>query len=154
MCFKNIYFFFICLFIIIKNSYCFVALPFGTIFIRNASVSPANDYRAQMLQNELYINLTLGTPKQTVTSIIKMDINGFVIYNGSFNRNISSSYKIIDEERRLTCFPQIKSYTSEDYFYLPSFDSYADFNNFVSKNESIDSKIIKTEKSQFIWAIK
>jgi len=61
---------------------------------------------------------------------------------------------IIDEERRLTCFAQIKSYTSEDYFYLPSFDSYADFNNFVSKNESIDSKIIKTEKSQFIWAIK
>ena len=154
MCFKNIYFFFICLFIIIKNSYCFVVLPFGTIFIRNASVSPANDYRAQMLQNELYINLTLGTPKQVVTSIIKMDLNGFVIYNGSFNRNISSSYNILDEERRLTCFPQIKSYTSEDYFYLPSFDSYADFDNFVSKNESIDSKIIKTEKSQFIWAIK
>jgi len=69
-----------------------VALTFGTIFIRNASVSPANDYRAQMLQNELYINLTLGTPKQIVTSIIKMDLNSFVIYDGSFNRNISSSY--------------------------------------------------------------
>ena len=70
-----------------------------------------------------------------------MDLNGFVIYNGSFNRNISSSYNILDEERKLTCFPQIKSYTSEDYFYLPSFDSYADFNNFVSKNGSINSKL-------------
>jgi len=151
---KVMHFPFIYLLIIIKYSYCFIALPFGTIFIRNNSVSPANDYRAQMLQNELYINLTLGTPKQVVTSIIKMDLNGFVIYNGSFNRNNSSSYNLLDEERRLTCFPQIKSYTSEDYFYLPSLDSYTDFNNIVSKKESIDSKIIKTEKSQFIWAIK
>ena len=133
MCIKDIHFLFIYLLIIIKYSYSFVALPFGTIFIRNNSVSPANEYLAQMLQNEIYINLTLGTPKQTVTSIIKMDLNGFVIYNGSFIRNKSSSYNIIDEERRLTCFPQIKSYTSEDYFYIPSFDSYNDFNNLVSK---------------------
>ena len=154
MTIKAVYFISIYLLIIIKYTYCFIAFPFGTIFIRNNSISPENDYRAKMLQNEIYINLTLGTPKQTVKSILKMDLNGFVIFNGSFNRNNSTSYTLLDEKRRLTCFPQIKSYTSEDYFYIPSFEYYNDFNNFIYKNESINSKIIKTEKSQFIWAMK
>lgn len=151
---KNKFFIFLFIFITIEYSECFVAIPFGTKYIKNNSISPDNDYPEKMLQNEIYINITLGTPKQTIISILKMDLNGFVIYNGSFIRDNSTSYKILDEERRLTCFPLIKSYTSEDYFYLPSFESYDDFNNFLAKNESIETKMIKTEKSQFIYATK
>ena len=62
-----------------------------------------------------------------------MNLNGFVIYNGSFIRDKSSSYNLLDEERRLICFLQIKFYTSEDYFYLPSFNSYSEFNHLITK---------------------
>ena len=149
-------YFFISLLIIIKYSNCFVAFPFDTIFMKNSSISPQNDYRAQMLQNELYVNVSLGSPPQNIKLILKMDLYGFVIYNGAFNRNLSNSYELVDTERRLTCFPQIKSFTSKDYFYVPSFNSYNEFITYISnsKNKSTFSKIVKTEKSLFIWAKK
>jgi hypothetical protein len=138
---------------IFEYTNCFIAIPFNTIWVKNDSISPQNDYRAKMLQNELYLNISVGTPKQNIKAILKMDLNGFVIYNGSFNRSSSESYEIIDTERRLTCFPQISFATSKDYFYIPSFDSYKDFNKYVS-NPNNYSNDIQTRKSEFMWVTK
>ena len=91
---NNIIYFFLIFFIFLfQFSFSFIALPFNTIFIKNDSITPKNDYRAIMLQNELYVNISLGNPIQNVTSILRMDLYGFLIYNGSFNRNISKSYE-------------------------------------------------------------
>ena len=154
MSYKQKYYFFSIILIIFKASFCFIALPFNTIFIRNDSCSPKNDYRAQMLQNELYVNFSLGNPSQNITSILKMDLYGFLIYNGSFNKNLSSTYELIDDERRLNCIFQIKSYTSKDYFHISSFNSLDEFNKNISKekneNENELKNIIKTEKAEFL----
>ena len=75
---NNIIYFFLIFFIFLfQSSFCFIALPFNTIFIKNDSITPKNDYRAIMLQNELYVNISLGNPIQNVTSILKMDLYGF-----------------------------------------------------------------------------
>ena len=151
---KGKYFFFAIFFILFKTSLCFIALPFNTIFIRNDSVSPQNDYRAQMLQNEIYVNFSLGNPMQNITSILKMDLFSFSIFNGSFDSNLSNTYEFIDNERRQNCLYQINSATSRDYFYLPSFNSFVEFNKYISKetkdNEKNNKNIIKSEKAEFL----
>ena len=72
-------FFYINLFflLLLKFSNSFIALPINTIYIRNESITPRNDYRAELLQNQIYVNLSLGTPIQNVTSIIRMEYYGF-----------------------------------------------------------------------------
>ena len=45
---KNKFFIFLFIFITIEYSECFVAIPFGTIYIKNNSISPDNDYPEKM----------------------------------------------------------------------------------------------------------
>lgn len=139
-------------------SNCFIVLPFNTIFIKNVSVSPQNDYRAQLLENDIYVNFSLGTPEQTISAILKMDIYGFYLYNGSFNKNLSSTYELIDNERRQNCIPQINTFTSYDYFNLPTFNSFSEYNKYFSnKNKDKQNKlknIIKKERAEFLYAQK
>ena len=94
-----------------------------------------------MLQNEIYVNISAGTPMQNITFILKMDLYGFLLYNGSFNTNLSKTYEYIDSERKLDCILQINSITAKDYFYIPSYSSLNDFNN---------RNIIKS-KGEFLW---
>ena len=145
-------YFFLINILLFNTSFCFIALPFNTIFIRNESVSPKNDYRAQMLQHELSVNFSVGTPSQNFTSILKMDLYGFLLYNGSYNTNLSKTYDLIDSERRLNCILQIKSFTSKDYFYLPSFNSFDECNKYYSnnKNEKDHQNVIKSDKAEFL----
>ena len=47
--------------------------------------TPDNDFSTKidgflLFQNELYTNLSIGTPKQNIISILKMDKYGFLIY--------------------------------------------------------------------------
>lgn len=137
------YYIFIILSVILEISFCFIALPFNTIFIKNDTVSPKNDYRVQMLQNEIYVNFSAGTPMQNIVFILKMDLYGFLLYNGSFNKNLSKTYEYIDNERKLNNILQINSITAKDYFYLPSYNSYNDFNN--NKKNNLKSK------AEFLW---
>jgi len=141
MSYKHNYYYFIIFSVLFQISFCFIALPFNTIFIKNDSVTPKNDYRAQMLQNEIYVNISAGTPMQNITFILKMDLYGFLLYNGSFNTNLSKTYEYIDSERKLDCILQINSITAKDYFYIPSYSSLNDFNN---------RNIIKS-KGEFLW---
>jgi len=149
---NNIIYFFLIFIFLFQFSFSFIALPFSTIFIKNDSITPKNDYRAIMLQNELYVNISLGNPIQNVTSILRMDLYGFLIYNGSFNRNISKTYEEIKKEMRLTCILQVKAICSKDYFRFPSFSSYNDFNEYLqTKNDKKLLENIKNEKSDFLW---
>jgi len=150
---NNIIYFFLIFFIFLfQSSFCFIALPFNTIFIKNDSITPKNDYRAIMLQNELYVNISLGNPIQNVTSILKMDLYGFSFYNGSFKRNMSKTYEQIEKEMRLRCILQVKAICSKDYFYIPSFSSYKSFNEYSqTKKGKLPLENIKVEKLDFLW---
>ena len=146
----NLYFYSI-IFLLYKTSICFIALPFNTIFIRNTSISPKNDYRAQMLQNEINVNISLGNPGQNITFILKMDLYGLSIYNTSFYTNLSNTYEFINDERRLGCILQINTFTSRDYFHIPTFNSFTEFNNYICQSNLKNSNnIIKSEKIEFL----
>ena len=144
-------FFYINLFflLLLKFSNSFIALPINTIYIRNESITPRNDYRAELLQNQIYVNLSLGTPIQNVTSIIRMEYYGFSVFNYSFKSNLSETYEFIDDEVRLTCYLQLKSTTVKDYCYVPSFNSFNEFNEYVS-NPQKSKNVMKSEKVLFL----
>ena len=144
---RNSYFF-IVFFILVKTSFCFIALSFNTIFMRNDSCSPKNDYRALIQQNDLYVNISVGYPSQKITSIIKMDLYGFLLYNTSYQTNLSKTFKLIDDERRINCVYQIKPFTCFDSFHIPSYNSFNEFNKY--KNDKNKKNIIKTEEAEYI----
>ena len=120
----------------------FYALPFETIFIKDETIKE-NDYHTKLIQNDLYVNLTIGEPEQQFKSILKMDKYGFIIYEDAFDYSISNSYEIVDEELRISWLYNFNSTPSKDNFYLPSFNSYKDFNN-----KKYDIK--KTDKATFL----
>ena len=140
-------YFFISLFLLFKVSICFIALPFNTIFIRNSSISPEKDYRALIQQNELYVNFTVGEPTQNLTSILKMDLYSFSLYDTSYNTSLSSTFELIDDERKINCISLIKPFTCKDSFHIPSFSSFDEFNK--NKNDKNNKNIIKTEEAQY-----
>ena len=152
MSYRQEFYFLIIILIMFNTSFCFIALPFNTIFTKNNSASPAGDYRAQMLQNDICVNFSAGNPGQNITSVLKMEYYGFSIFNNSFITNLSSTYELLDDERSLNCYLQIKPYTSRDYFYLPTFNSFNDFNKYISneKNKNNIKDIIKKEKAKFL----
>ena len=80
---------------------------------------------------------------QNIVFILKMDLYGFLLYNGSFNTSLSETYEYIDNERKINTILQIKSITAKDYFYLPSYNSYNDFNNNKKNNLKL--------KAEFLW---
>jgi hypothetical protein len=151
----NKMFFYLALFflLILKFSNCFIALPFNTIYIKNESITPRNDYRAELLQNEIYVNLSLGTPMQNITSILRMDFYGFSVLYDSFNYNLSTSNEFIDDKVRLTCYLQLKSTTYKDYCYVPSFNSFNELNECISNPQKL-SNYLKSEKVLFLWLSK
>ena len=102
----------------------FYVLPFETIYVKDETINNTNDFITDLMQNELYVNLSMGTPKQDFKAIIKMDKYGFIIYEDAYNCNISSTYEIVDEDLTISWVWSYISYPSKDHFYLPSFNSY------------------------------
>ena len=120
----------------------FYALPFESIFIKDETIK-GNDYHTYLIQNELYVNLTIGSSEQQFKSILKMDKYGFIIYEDAFDYSLSESYEIVDEELRISWLYNYNSTPSKDNFYLPSFQSYKNLNN---KKYNIK----KTNKAKFL----
>ena len=146
MFYRNLYFI-ISFFLLIETSLEFIALPFNTIFVRNSSVSPKDDYRALIQQNELNVNFSVGEPSQTITSVIKMDLYSFSLYNTSYNTSLSKTFELIDDERKINCIYQIKPFTCKDSFHIPSYNSFNEFEKY--KNDKNNKNIIKTEEAQY-----
>ena len=131
--------FYISFFFIISSN-CFLVLPFNTIFIKDNSIND-NDFHSILIQNEIYVNLSIGTPKQNFISILKMDKYGFIIYENAFNYSLSDSYESVDEDLRISWMYDCDSFPSIDYFYFSYFNSYKDLENFIkNKNANIYNK--------------
>ena len=103
-----------------------------------------------MLQNDLCVNFSAGNPGQNISAVLKMEYFGFSIFNNSFITNLSNTYELLDDERSINCFLQVKPFTSRDYFYLPTFNSFNEFNKYISKEKNINKEIIKKEKAKFL----
>ena len=62
-------------------------------YIKNNPIEASSKY---LIYNDLIFNLDIGTPRQKIKSIIKMNLRGLfipnIIINGQYNENISNSY--------------------------------------------------------------
>ena len=136
--------FFLLLFQYINNFY---ILPFDTIIIKDETIKNI-DYHSNLTQNELYVNLSMGNPKQDFKSILKMDKYGFVIYEGALKYNLSNSLEKVDEDFSIGWGSSYDYTPLKDNFYLISFNSYNDFNN--NKKTISSYNITKTNKITFL----
>ena len=115
--------FIIFIYIVIVNN--FLAIPFETINLEYDEST--NNYFYKIYTNKIYINITLGTPKQTSKLLLKMDKELFYIHKDGFYYNESSTYKNLDiNSKSLITESENKS---EDIFYFEFYNSYNDLSN-------------------------
>ena len=143
----NIQLFFL-LFRIINN---FFVLPFDTIYIDDETIK-GKDYHTLLFQNELYVNLSMGTPKQHLKAMLKMDKYGFIIYEDAFNYNLSSTFEKSDKIIKISWVWSFIPIPSNDHFYLPSFNSYKEFQKYIIQNNKKEFiyNITKTNKTLYL----
>ena len=121
---------------------CIFIFPFDTIFIKNPTAEK-KDYFTNLTQNELFINFSIGSNEEIIYGILKMDKNGFLIYENAYNYNHSETYEklIPDYEENLeTNWVQgCEQIPSRDNLSVPIYNS--------QKNKY---EIIKTNKLRFL----
>ena len=136
------------LFFLFKTIHNFYVLPIETIFIKDKDIQK-EDYYNILFQNELYTNLSIGEPRQTVKSLIKMDGSGFLLYNGSYNYSLSSTVDGIEPNLEVYIY-----YSLKDFFFINSFSSYNEFETYLSKLKNVynetNNNIIRTNKTLFV----
>ena len=129
----------------------FFVLPFDTIYINDKTIKE-EDYHTLLFQNELYVNLSIGTPRQDIKAMLKMDKYGFLIYEDAFNPNLSTTYEKIKENLKISWVWNFIPFSLKDHFYISSFNSYKNFENYISQNNNKELlyNITKTNKTKFM----
>ena len=120
--------------LILKAINCFFVLPFETIYVKDNAIKYEN-YYSVLFQNELYCNLSIGSPIQNIKSLLKMDLSGFNIYQGAYNYNLSTTSQTGIWDLNLDRTWRSLSYPVKDHFYFYTNKSFI---------------IKKTEKTSFI----
>ena len=130
----------------------FLAFPFGTINLR---YNQSSDYFSKIFSNDIYINLTLGTPNQKVKALLKMEFDEFLIYNNAYIYSESSTYQNLDKNKQsYTYFLDEKK--SEDMFYFQNYSTYNEFFNNEDKNQNnkdiqtlMNFKLVRNKEKDF-----
>ena len=123
----------------------FVVLTFDTIFVKDKTIEE-KDYFSNLTQTELYINITLGSKKESIKCVLKMEKNGFIIYEKAYDFNNSTSYEKFDKDINIRWIPSSMRFPSRDKFYLPNYDSYKSF----KKNKISEKSNNITNKTEFL----
>ena len=119
----------------------FVVLPFNTIFIKDKTIFQTN-YFSNLTQTELYVNFTIGSEKEKIKSVLKMDKTGFIIYQNAYNYKISKSYEEYDIKIDIRWIPKSTRIPSRDRIYLPQYHSYKDYFKGKTYDGNITNKTI------------
>ena len=74
-------------------------IPFGLYNIKQ--MYNENNVINNIFNNILYVNLSIGTPPQTVPFVLNMNSQTFTVYEKVFNKNLSSTYKELSKLENL-----------------------------------------------------
>ncbi len=147
MKYYNSYFFYLFIYILlitILSVNNFFAIPFKTINLQYEESQ--KDYIYKIYTNNIYINITLGTPKQTIMALLKMEKDEFYIHKDGFFPNESSSYINLDKDSKSIISSSENK--STDIFYFPYYNSYDELSNIKNIKEN---SIHKSFKMNFIF---
>ena len=139
----NIYF--LLIYILPVNN--FFAIPFKTINLQYDESQ--KDYLYKIYTNNLYINISLGTPKQASMALLKMEKDEFYIHKDSFFPNESSSYINLDKDSKSIISSSENK--STDIFYFPTYNSYDELSNINNMNNINENSKYKSYKMNFIF---
>lgn len=116
-----------------------MVIPFNTINLQYNESSA--DYFSKIFSNDLYINISLGNPKQVVKSLLKMEQDQFYIYSNGYSYNISSTYKNLNNNSEsFEYFSDEKK--SEDIFYFQLYKPYKEFSQKLLQSQKSINEII------------
>lgn len=144
---KRNYFYLLLSFFNVINT--FFVLPFETIYIKDESIR-SDEYYDKLFQNELYTNLSLSIPVQNIKTLIKMDSSGFILYEGAFDHNSSTSVEKEVWDTRVGWLWRQNSFPAKDYFYFTRLNSYKDLNNYELVKDKENLNKVRTNKTSFI----
>jgi len=125
----------------VKN---FFVIPFKTINLQYEESQ--KDYLYKIYTNNIYINITLGTPKQSTIALLRMEKDEFYIHKDGFFPNESSSYINLDKDSKSIISSSENK--SSDIFYFQTYNSYDELSNINNINEN---SIDKSFKMNFIF---
>ena len=118
---------------------CYFVFQFESTFIKDPTIKEA-DFFTNLFQNELYINFNIGSNKENIKAILKMDKYGFLIYENAYNYGNSKTYeKLIpdfEENLKTSWVKDCDQIASKDIFYIP--------------NQDNNNQIVKTNKTRFL----
>ena len=149
----NLNYILIVILFLLKSINSFYVSSFDTIYIKDETIK-GKDYHSLLLQNELYINMSLGTPKQYIKALLKMDKYGFMIFEKAFNYSQSETYEEIKDKLKRGWFKSFIPFLLKDHFYFSTFNSYDYFQKYINESNShegieLTHNITKSNKTAF-----
>ena len=85
----------------IKLSKCDLIIPLQFLNINTTNDEINNDFLSRLFSSNLYMNITIGSNKETIKGILNMEQVGFFIYENAYNYNSSSTFM---KENKTTSF--------------------------------------------------
>ena len=123
---------------------CYFVLPFETIFIKDKTVTDT-DYFTNLTQSELSVNFNIGSKKEEIKLVLKMDKYGFLIYENTYDYNNSETYETFtpdfEDNMKTNWVPSSQEIPSKDNLYLPMYDSKENKYNLKKTNKTIFLRI-------------
>ena len=100
----------------------------------NESLNRKNDYLSALLTDNIYFNISIGSEKEKIKAIIKMDETGFYIYNTTYNYEKSGSFKYNSTLKKFYSINEKKGFIANDSMFI---------NNMSIKNNKINNCELK-----------
>ena len=112
--------------IIINGKY--IIIPFDSMIYNPKNNPDINtDFLSSLYYDDIYFNLTLGNPQQTIKTFIRLDQYELKIKEPKYISTSSNSFKIINSKDRII---------STENFQLMTIDSSDDLSNFLHSEET------------------
>jgi hypothetical protein len=123
---------------------CYFVLPFETIFIKDKTVTDT-DYFTNLTQSELSVNFNIGSKKEEIKLVLKMDKYGFLIYENTYDYNNSETYETFtpdfEDNMKTNWVPSSQEIPSKDNLYLPMYNSKENKYNLKKTDKTIFLRI-------------
>ena len=106
----------------------YISIPFDSmIYNPNNDITIKEDPLSILFSEDIYFNLTLGNPKQTIKVLIRLDQYELRIKEPNYISSLSSSFKYHLINQKIIC---------KENFYFTTLNTLEDLNNFIHTDKA------------------
>ena len=133
---------------------CYFVLPFETLFIKDKTINDT-DYFTNLTQSELLANFNIGSEKEPIKFVLKMDKYGFLIYEKAYDYSNSNTYETFqpdyEDNMRTNWVPSCNEIASKDFLYLLRYDNYGKKYDNQKTNKTIFLRLKQKENTSIYF---